>query len=216
MRQNVAVMGQAESERRILAAAENVFAADGLAGARTEAIAAAAHVNKALLYYYFGSKQRLHRAVLEHLLRQVFHRMDNAAAQVRSPGDRLLAFTAAYFDFMAAHPNYPRLIQRAWMQSGGLFDWMVKTYFRPLLQSLCRTIEEGIQTREFRKVDPQQMAFTIMSLTGSYFATAPLMSRVFERNVLRPDALAIRKRAMLDFLEHGLFLKSAMKTARSR
>jgi TetR/AcrR family transcriptional regulator len=209
MRRNIATQDKAESEQRILTAAENIFAADGLAGARTEAIAEAAHVNKALLYYYFGSKQRLHRAVLEHLLRQAFQRMEDAAAQVRSPGDRLLAFTGAYFDFMAAHPNYPRLIQRAWMQSGGLFDWMVKTYFRPLLQSLCNTIEEGIQAREFRKVDPRQMAFTIMSLTGSYFATAPLMSRVFRRNVLQPGALAIRKRAMLDFLEHGLFLKAA-------
>jgi TetR/AcrR family transcriptional regulator len=209
MRQNIAARGNAESERRILAAAENIFAADGLAGARTDAIAAAAHVNKALLYYYFGSKERLHRAVLEHLLRQALERMENAAAHGGGPGERLLAFTEAYFDFMAAHPNYPRLIQRAWMQSGGLFDWMVKTYFRPLLHSLCGTIEEGIQAREFRKVDPRQMALTILSLTGSYFATAPLMSRVFRRNVLQPDALVVRKRAMLDFLEHGLFTKTA-------
>ena len=86
---------------------------------------------------------------------------------------------------------------------------MVKTYFRPLLHSLCGTIEEGIQAREFRKVDPRQMALTILSLTGSYFATAPLMSRVFRRNVLQPDALVVRKRAMLDFLEHGLFTKTA-------
>jgi TetR/AcrR family transcriptional regulator len=211
VRQNIATIVKSESEQRILSAAENIFAANGLAGARTEAIAAAAHVNKALLYYYFGSKQRLHRAVLEQLLRQALEQMD-AAAQGGTPGERLLAFADAYFDFLAAHPNYPRLIQRAWMQSGGLLDWMVKSYFRPLLRSLCGTIEDGIQAGEFRKVDPQQMAFTIMSLTGSYFATAPLMSRVFRRNVLQPDALATRKRAMLDFLEHGLF----KKTARSR
>src|SRR5690348_17431157 len=46
-------------------AAENYFAAHGLAGARTEEIASAARVNKAMLFYYFRNKQHLHRAVLE-------------------------------------------------------------------------------------------------------------------------------------------------------
>ena len=49
--------------RRILAAAEQHFAHQGLAGARTEEIATDAHANKAMLYYYFGDKRRLHRAV---------------------------------------------------------------------------------------------------------------------------------------------------------
>ena len=57
--------------RRILAAAEQHFAAQGLAGARTEQIATAAHANKAMLYYYFGDKRHLHRAVLENLFRQL-------------------------------------------------------------------------------------------------------------------------------------------------
>ena len=60
--------------RRILAAAEEHFAAQGMAGARTEEIAAAAHANKAMLYYYFGDKRRLHRAVQAALRnRTVFH-----------------------------------------------------------------------------------------------------------------------------------------------
>lgn len=205
MRRKIPASVKPESEQRILTAAENIFADSGMAGARTEAIASAARVNKALLYYYFGSKQRLHRAVLEHLFLQARTQMEAAENRGGSPGERLLAYMGAYFDFLAAHPNYPRLIQRAWMQKGGLLDWMVKTYFRPSLKRLCQTIEEGIKAREFRPVDPRQMAFTIMSLTGSYFATAPLMSRVFQLNVLRPDALAIRRRAMLDFVEHGLF-----------
>ena len=56
---------QSVTARRILAAAERQFAAQGMAGARTDEIASAAHANKAMLYYYFGDKRRLHRAVLE-------------------------------------------------------------------------------------------------------------------------------------------------------
>ena len=55
--------------RRILSAAESVFAERGLAGARIDAIARAARVNKALLYYYFRSKEELHRATLDMLFR---------------------------------------------------------------------------------------------------------------------------------------------------
>src|SRR5580704_9747082 len=53
--------------QRILQAAENVFAEKGLAGARIDAIARAAHVNKALLYYYFKDKDALYEAVLDHV-----------------------------------------------------------------------------------------------------------------------------------------------------
>src|ERR1700691_231391 len=97
--------------RRILAAAERHFAAEGMAGARTEEIAAAAHANKAMLYYYFGNKRRLHRAVLENLFRQL--RAAYAAPRKEpSPRDRLRALVVGYFDFLATHPNYPRLVQR--------------------------------------------------------------------------------------------------------
>jgi TetR/AcrR family transcriptional regulator len=198
-----------ETAERILAAAESIFAERGLAGARTDAIAAAAHANKALLYYYFGSKQKLHRAVLEHLLRQVQETVRVAVPATGSPQERLLAFAGAYFDFLGQHPNYPRLIQLAWLHDGSLVDWVAKTYFRPFLGWICKTIEEGISRGEFRRVDPMQMAFTIISLTGSYFATAPLMSRVVQKDVLKPEAVARRRKAMLDFLEHGLFCERA-------
>jgi len=54
-----------EARAAILAAAGRIFAKSGLAGARTDTIAAAAAVNKAMLYYYFGSKQGLYEAVVE-------------------------------------------------------------------------------------------------------------------------------------------------------
>ena len=52
-----------DTRAAILAAAEQIFAKAGLDGARTDAIAAAAGVNKALLYYYFKSKDGLYEAV---------------------------------------------------------------------------------------------------------------------------------------------------------
>jgi AcrR family transcriptional regulator len=57
-----------ETIQRIVDAAEKIFAEQGVDGARTDAIARAARVNKALLYYYFKSKEDLYRFTLQTLL----------------------------------------------------------------------------------------------------------------------------------------------------
>ncbi|HXW61247.1 MAG TPA: TetR/AcrR family transcriptional regulator [Candidatus Acidoferrales bacterium] len=190
--------------RRILAAAEQHFAAQGLAGARTEEIAMAAHANKAMLYYYFGNKRRLHRAVLENLLRQLRAAVFSVLQKSLSPGERFFAGVSGYFDFLATHPNYPRLVQRQVMEPGRGFEWMVTEFFRPLHREFARTVEEAVAQGEFRSVDPDQTALITLQMTTSYFAAAAIQSRVVGRDLLAPEAVAARKRALLDFLRHAV------------
>jgi TetR/AcrR family transcriptional regulator len=195
--------------RRILAAAEKHFAAEGMAGARTEEIAAAAHANKAMLYYYFGDKRRLHRAVLENLFRQLLGRSAPPLAEEHSPREKLRVFVLAYFDFLATHPNYPRLVQREAMESSRNFGWIVRQYLRPFHNQLVRTIQEGIDAGEFRPVDPDHTALSILGMTTSYFAAAPIMSEIVGRDLLTPKSIEARKCALLDFLDHGLNCEGA-------
>jgi AcrR family transcriptional regulator len=190
--------------RRILAAAEEHFADQGMAGARTEEIAAAAHANKAMLYYYFGDKSRLHRAVMDNLLRQLRNAAFAPLAAKTSSRDRLIGWVNGYFDFFATHPNYPRLVQREVMDTAPKFEWIVREYFRPFHKRLRNLIEEGVASGEFRKVDAHQTVFTVLGMTVFYFAAAPVMSQVSGRNVLSPQALKERKHALLDFLDYGL------------
>jgi TetR/AcrR family transcriptional regulator len=190
--------------RRILAAAEEHFADQGMAGARTEEIATAAHANKAMLYYYFGDKSRLHRAVMENLLRQLRNAAFAPLAAKTSSRDRLIGWVNGYFDFFATHPNYPRLVQREVMDTAPKFEWIVREYFRPFHKRLRSLIQEGVASGEFRKVDAEQTVFTMLGMTVFYFAAAPVMSQVSGRNVLSPQALKERKHALLDFLDHGL------------
>jgi AcrR family transcriptional regulator len=196
--------------RRILDAAEWHFAAQGMAGARTEEIAAEAHANKAMLYYYFGDKRRLHRAVLENLFRQLRQGVYGTPGKSASPRERLFAIAAGYFDFLATHPNYPRLVQREAMEAGSNFQWITREYLRPFHARLVHTIEAGIAAREIRRVDPHHTAFTIMGVTTSYFAAAPILSEIVGRNLLAPREVAARKKALLDFLDHALTTKGAL------
>jgi TetR/AcrR family transcriptional regulator len=193
--------------RRILAAAEQHFATQGMAGARTDEIAAAAHANKAMLYYYFGNKQQLHRAVLEHLFGQLREIVYAPPAPHATPRDRLFGFVNGYFNFIATHPNYPRLVQREAMSATPKFEWIVREYFRPIHRHLGGLIEEGIAAGEFRKVDAAHTVFTLLGMMVFYFAAAPVMSKLVGRNLLSAHALESRRHAILDFVNHGLMRK---------
>ena len=74
------------------------FSSNGLAGARTEQIAAAAGVNKALLYYYFESKEKLYAAALEMVSARVRDRAMAVFLREASPGERLLRVALDHFD----------------------------------------------------------------------------------------------------------------------
>ena len=106
-----------ESRAAILQAAAAEFAAHGVAGARTDAIAREARVNKALLYYYFKDKETLYGAVLDNvfsgLKKAVFRVLDSELP----PGEKIMAYSGAYFDFIASNELYPRLMQREMMRA---------------------------------------------------------------------------------------------------
>ena len=191
--------------RRILAAAERHFAAQGMAGARTDEIAADAHANKAMLYYYFGNKRRLHRAVLENLFRQLSKVVYSPPAPNAPPRDRLRAWVNGYFDFLATHPNYPRLVQREAMDATPKIEWIAREYFQPFFKHLTGLIAEGVSAGEFREVDPRQTAFTMLGASAFYFASAPVMRTIVGHDLLAANALEARRLALLDFIEHGLF-----------
>ncbi|MGA6955766.1 MAG: CerR family C-terminal domain-containing protein, partial [Candidatus Acidiferrales bacterium] len=113
-------------------------------------------------------------------------------------------FIIAYFDFLASHPNYPRLVHREAMGATREFEWIVVQFLRPFHKRLVQTLEAGIAAGEFRNIDADHTAFTIMGMTTSYFAAAAIFGRVAGRDLLAAEALVERKRALLDFLDHGL------------
>ncbi|MFZ0735737.1 MAG: CerR family C-terminal domain-containing protein [Candidatus Acidiferrales bacterium] len=193
-----------ETARRILAAAENQFAAQGLAGARTDEIAAAAHANKAMLYYYFGNKRRLHRAVLENLFGHLRGLFESLAVSKEPPRKKLEIFMNGYFNFLATHPNYPRLVQREAMQSSREFEWIFREFLRPFANTLQKIIEAGVEAEEFRPIDSRHAVFSLIGMTNFYFVAAHRFGHLFGKDMLAPRAIAERKRAQLDFIMHGL------------
>jgi len=197
--------------QRIVVAARKVFAKRGLAGARMDDIARAAGVNKALPYYYFRNKEELHRFVLETMIAQISAQMESPAVLSMDPPERVRALVNLTFDFVMRNPAYPRLIQREMMADRRPLHWMVVAHHRPLHQRAVKTIREGIARGQFRAVDPDQMVFTIFGMIMYYFATGQLASQIWNRDIWNPRNVEQRRVAVLDFLQHGLFLSPAAK-----
>jgi TetR/AcrR family transcriptional regulator len=200
-----------DTVQRILRAAEENFAERGLAGARIGAIARAARVNKALLYYYFSSKEELHRFTLTTLFRQLREQTSAALDRPGSPRQQLVRYINSYFDFMMAHPNYPRLFERELMSQEPRLVGLVQENLRPMHRRLTAVIRAGIAKGEFRRVDPQHSLFSLVAMTVFYFAAVPVLTQLWGTDPLAPRRVEARRRAVLDFVEHALFLPAARK-----
>lgn len=209
-----------ESRAAILQAAAHEFGEHGIAGARTDAIAHEAKVNKALLYYYFKDKETLYGAVLDDafsgLKATVFRVLDSSLP----PREKMLAYVGAYFDFVASNHMYPRLMQREMMRAkegqSEHIDKIIRNYIRPIFMRVAELIREGIADGEFRPVNPAHFVPSMVAVIVFYFSSAPMMQKIVGFNPLTPERIAERRAAVLDFISAALFRAADRSPERSR
>jgi TetR/AcrR family transcriptional regulator len=195
----------AATRAAIVKAAERIYAEYGLAGARTDAIAAAAGVNKALLYYYFRSKEELYQAVVGTHLRE-FHRQAEKVLSAKGPaGPILLRYVSNHFDFIGTHPHYPRIFQRVMMAGDRTLERMLREHSIPLLKMLLALVERGMRSGEFRRLDREHTIISLAGLTAHYFNVAPAFRMISGRNPFSKANLARRKAEVLRFIRYALF-----------
>jgi TetR/AcrR family transcriptional regulator len=202
--------GPEASRSIILKAASAEFADHGLAGARMDAIAAAAKVNKALLYYYFRSKDALYGAVLEEFFQRLYRRINRALDCDASASERILLYARAHFDSVAESRHYARLFQSEMMSAGRQgsphLSHIVDEYMKPTSQRLTALVQEGIRSREFRPVDPGQFMPTMVSSIVWYFVVSPVLRRLRPGDPYSAEAISQRRAAVLEFIAAALFV----------
>jgi TetR/AcrR family transcriptional regulator len=198
-----------QTRQAILDAAVREFANEGVDGARTDAIARAAGVNKALLYYYFHDKDALYGAVLDRVFSGLKRAIDAVLDEPLPPRQKVLSYAGAHFDYIAQSPLYPRLVQRGMMSPGRTgspqVSRAVKQYLAPIFRRLGAVVAEGIRAGEFRPVDPVQFIPSVVALIVFYFGVQPVFRQVTGTDPLSPKNLAARRAAVLDFISAALF-----------
>ena len=136
------------SRKAILQAALEEFAQEGLSGARMDAIADAARVNKALLYYYFRDKDTLYGAVLDEFFSGFLERLTVVLDRPASAGERFLLYVRAHFDVVAKSPHYARIFVGEIMSAGRggspHIERMYVQYLQPIASRVLAVLHEGI------------------------------------------------------------------------
>ena len=206
-----------ESRAAILQAAVGEFAREGPSGARTDAIARHAGVNKALLYYYFKDKEALYAAVLDLVFGGLTVRVDEALAAQLPPREKLLTYVRAHFDYVASHPLFPAIVQGEMMRArrgASQLDRITREYFRPLFLKVAEVIKAGQATGDFRNVDPNHFIPSMIAVIVFYFTSAPATRFMTGMDPLAEKAIAERRAAVLDFISAALFCEPASKGER--
>jgi len=198
------------SRHAILQAALAEFAREGLAGARMDAIADAAGVNKALLYYYFEDKETLYGSILDSFFQRLSERIMAVCDQPGSAGERFLAYARTHYDAIAESPFYAHIFMSELMSAsrGGSphLDRIFERYMRPIAARVLGLVEEGVRRREFRAIDPNQFVPSAIGSIVHYFLTAPLRQKFLPRmDFTSPKAIQQRRAAVLDFIAAALF-----------
>jgi TetR/AcrR family transcriptional regulator len=209
-----------QSRAAILRAAVREFAREGVAGARTDAIARAAKVNKALLYYYFKDKEALYGAVLDHVFGGLLATVGEALSRDLPPRQKILAYAGAHFDYVAAHPLFPPIVQGEMMAAGRdratHLGRIVKQYFRPLFGRVAQVLREGQAAREFRAVDPLHFVPSMIAVIVFYFTSAPALRVMTGKDPFSAKSVASRRAAVLDFISAALFQSRSKKRPGAR
>ena len=158
----------AEATRaRILDAAEEEFAKNGLGAARTEAIAAQTGVTKAMIYYYFDSKERLYEAVLERAFAERIKTIQKISVEKLGPSEMLERFIGEFISGAALNPNWPSILMFEAMQNKG--KYYNKIGITSVYGMLAAVLERGMETGDFRRLDPLHAAVNIIGMCSFYF-----------------------------------------------
>ena len=198
-----------QTRARILDASIHEFSENGLAGARTEQIAEAAGVNKALLYYYFKSKEGLYAAALESIavgVRASGLATLNANA---SAGERFLKSALEHFDRIHTNWRFQSLMQQEMVRlhrgEAHALTPLVETVFKPLTTRMHEVLLEGIASGELIDVDPSQIRYATLGANVLYFLSAPLMRMVSGTDPLERGAMGLRRKLTIEFLGQSIF-----------
>lgn len=213
---NLSTPSRSQTERadqtrgRILEAAIQTFSSSGLAGARTEQIAEEAGVNKALLYYYFKSKDDLYAAALERVVEGV-RATSFAVLEADAPaGERFLRMVLNHFDRMYSNRVFQSLMQQEMIRlhsgEANALGSIAEKLMRPLWSRVRLLVEEGVASGELISAEWSQMIYAGLGANVFYFLSAP-MTRISQGlDPLSPAELAFRRKAAIEFLGQALFV----------
>lgn len=192
-----------ETRNDILDVAAREFADKGLAGARIDEIADKTNSSKRMIYYYFGGKDDLYRAVLAKAYTHI--RGSEAERHFEAlPADQALrALVEHTFDYHAAHPDFVRLVMNENILHGQHIAHVpgIKDRNRSVIASLKAILDKGASEGVFRKgIDPVDLHMSISALCFYNVSNRATFEANFGVDMGAPRTLKKRRAQIADII----------------
>jgi TetR/AcrR family transcriptional regulator len=194
------------SREAILDAAERLFAEHGYLGASLQDIGDAAGVSRGTPSYFFGSKERVYRAVLERIFSGVSElirrELEEAVGKNEGPEAVFAREIEGYIEFLAARPNFVRLLQ--WEALSGDEVLANLTARLNVLRETERVIREESARGAFRDTDPAHLMLNIIALCWYPFAQQKSLMKVMGKDAYDPAFIEEHKKAVVQLVLNGI------------
>ena len=183
------------TQQSILRAAMAEFADKGLGGARIDAIAERAGINKRLIYYYFEGKDQLFLTVLEQTYDDIRSAEQALHLEAQDPVQAVRELVAFTWNHYVRHPEFLHLLNSENLHRARHLKQSsrIREMNSPLIQTLGEVLERGRREGVFRGgIDPVQLYISIAGLAYFYLSNSPTLSTIFGRDLMSAKAMAER------------------------
>ncbi|MBK7936089.1 MAG: TetR/AcrR family transcriptional regulator [Lewinellaceae bacterium] len=163
------------TEQKIFEAAREVFIQKGMDGAKMQEIADKAGINKALLHYYYRSKEKLYEMVARAVIGKALPAIRQVIESDLPLEDKIRGFIATYIDVISHNTFIPLFIISEINKHPDRFIDQVLPKDLPKPEVFFRQVEAEIAAGRIRPIKPQHLIVNIISMCVFPFVGKPMM-----------------------------------------
>ena len=196
------------TEEKILDAAQTVFIKKGMDGSRMQEIANEAGINKALLHYYFRTKQKLFEAIFKKVFKHTFPNISKFMLSDLPIEEKLGTFIEKYISLLLKNPFFPSFILKEISRDPKFLASVIKSQgVNP--NEIFEMFEKEMETGKIRRMDPRDLMINILALSVFPFAAKPLINIMFFGNDKKAynNFLIKRKDTVKEFILNSILIK---------
>lgn len=156
-----------ENIERIMKAAEHVFAANGFRGATTAAIAKEAGLPKANIHYYFGTKAKLYRAVLDDIL-VLWLSSFREIGENDDPATTLADYIRAKMQLSQNRPNASKVFANELIRGAPRINSYLESELKDWVEEKAAILDHWIEEGRMAPVDSKRLIFHIWAMTQTW------------------------------------------------
>lgn len=194
-----------DTEQAIKEAAKKVFLVNGLKGARMQAIADEAGINRAMLHYYFRTKDKLFEVIFADAMQEMNQRMGAIATSDLPILKKIEHFVYGYMESASSNPEFDLFIINEFQQNPDYFTEMMKTSNAgTAMKAFVHEIEKAVKKKEIVG-DPHQIFLSMISLCVFPFAAKTMVRTMLGHSEKQYTKLLYeRKKFLVQFVVKGI------------